>query len=160
MRTYQVVRYGFGKDSTLGFWTRIVDGDATQLCFNVEDERRNTKVQGETCIPVGTYELRLRTEGGMHARYTERFGSRHKGMLELQNVENFEFVYVHIGNDDDDTRGCLLPGMVPGFNPDKPMEFVVGRSTEAYWMLYEEIVPLLIAGERVVLQVTEIQPWA
>ena len=159
MRTYRVVRYGLGRNTTLGFWTRVEDDDnETQLDFSLEDERRHTKDYGETCIPAGTYELKLRTEGGMHQRYSERFGARHKGMIWLQNVPDFQYVYVHIGNTDDDTKGCILPGEVPGIYPDG--EFYVGRSTPAYWRLYEEIVPLLIAGERVVLNITEIQPWA
>lgn len=162
MRTYQVTRYGFGRNSTLGFWERINGAPLLNdfLCWNLEDERRNTKVQGETCIPVGTYELKLRTEGSLHAKYSERFGARHKGMLHLQNVENFEWIYVHIGNEEDDTDGCLLPGMHPAFDDDEPLEFAVAASTEAYWMLYEEIVPLLIAGQKVVVHITEMQPWA
>jgi hypothetical protein len=30
-------------------------------------------------------------------------------MLELQDVEGFEYIYIHPGNDDDDTEGCILP---------------------------------------------------
>lgn len=159
MKQYAVVRYGLGRNSTLSLVRRVQSGGAdTDLCFAIEDERRLTKVQGETCIPVGTYELKLRTEGGMHAEYSEKYGDRHKGMLWLQNVEGFEFVYIHIGNYENQTKGCILPGMVPAIYPDG--EFWVGRSADAYWMLYEEIAPALIAGEKVVLHVTEMQPWA
>lgn len=158
MRNYRVVRYGLGRNTTLSFFSRLVDDRDEQMCFSLEDERRHTKVPGETCIPTGSYELKLRTEGGMHGRYRERFGDRHKGMIWLQNVPDFEYVYIHIGNTDDDSRGCICPGMVPLIYPDG--EFHVGRSADAYWKIYEEIVPALIAGERVVLHVTEIQPWA
>jgi hypothetical protein len=158
MKGYQAVRYGLGRNTTLSFFNRIKDDVAEKMCFALEDERRHTKVPGETCIPTGTYELKLRTEGGMHQRYLERYGDRHKGMLWLQNVENFQFVYIHIGNTDDDTQGCILPGKVPLIYPDG--EFHVGRSGDAYWEIYEEIAPALIAGEKVVIHVTEIQPWA
>lgn len=158
MRNWRVVRYGLGRNTTLGFFSRLVDDKDEHICFSLEDERRHTKVPGETCIPTGSYELKLRTEGGMHGRYQDRFGDRHKGMIWLQNVPDFEWVYIHIGNTDDDSRGCILPGTVPLIYPDG--EFHVGRSTDAYWKVYEEIVPALIAGERCVLHVTEIQPWA
>lgn len=159
MRNYRLVRYGLGRNTTLGFFTKTEGGDQeVQMDFSLEDERRHTKVYGETCIPTGSYELKLRTEGGMHHRYDALFGDRHKGMIWLQNVPGFEYVYIHIGNTDDDTAGCILPGEVPLVYPDG--EFHVGRSTQAYWRLYEDMVPALIAGERVVLHITEIQPWA
>lgn len=159
MKQYTLVRYGMGRNSTLGFLSRIEeDGTATQVCFTLEDERRRTKVPGETCIPTGTYELQLRTDGGMHVDYSRRFGDRHKGMLWLQNVENFEWVYIHILNYEDQTEGCVGVGMAPGVFPDG--EFWIGRSKDAYWEVYEDMVPSLIAGEKVVLHITEIQPWA
>lgn len=159
MKQYRLVRYGLGRNTTLGFWTRIEDDDSeTQLDFSLEDERRHTKVYGETCIPTGTYELKLRTEGGMHGDYLDKYGDRHKGMLWLQNVPDFEWVYIHILNYERQTKGCIGVGEVPMIYPDG--EFWIGRSTPAYWRLYEEIAPLLIAGERVVVHVTEIQPWA
>jgi len=162
VRQYAVVRYGLGRNSTLGLFQRV-EPDEAQLCFGLEDERRHTKVYGETCIPTGTYELRLRTDGMddedmFNGRYRKRFGDRHKGMIWLQNVPNFEWVYIHILNYEHQTKGCIGVGEVPGIYPDG--EFFVGRSEPAYWKVYEDIVPALISGERVLLHVTEIQPWA
>lgn len=164
MKTFRVVRYGMGQNSTLGFFTRVSEsGGEEKICFTLEDERRNTKVYGETCIPTGTYELGLFTEhmddeAWMNGRYRKKYGDRHKGMIHLLNVPNFEQVYVHILNYEHQTKGCVGVGDVPGIYPDG--EFYIGRSTDAYWKVYDEIVPPLIAGERVVLHVTEIQPWA
>jgi hypothetical protein len=157
MRTWEVARFGFGEDSTLGMWYRVTDEGRKRLCFNLEDERRVTKVAGETCIPVGTYTLKLRTDGRNATKYGERW-DWHKGMIELVDVKDFVAIQVHPGNTDDDTRGCLLPGRVPLVYPDG--EFRVGKSSGAYRMIYEEIVPHLIAGEKCVLHVTEVQPWA
>lgn len=156
MKTYQVVRFGFGQDSTISRLYRIAKGKRTFLCYMIEDERRFTKVQGETCIPVGSYEVLLRREGGMHSRYIDRYGGKHKGMLWLQDVPGFQFIYVHPGNDDDDTEGCLLPGNVPQM--DGEGEFRVGGSQDAYWPLYEEMVEALMVGEGVVIHVSEAQP--
>jgi len=150
MLNIEIARYGFGIDSTLG--RLYVSADEREFeCFTIEDERRLVKVQGETCIPPGTYLVKLRTEGGMHASYTNRFPEWHKGMIWLQDVPDFQWVYVHIGNTDDDTKGCILVGQVPLVMPDG--EFTVGRSIPAYEALYRKVTAALDAGEQVVVHV-------
>lgn len=79
-------------------------------CFGLEDEYREDKIPGETRIPAGTYKVDLRTEGGFHNRYGQRYGSSHKGMLHIRNVPNFTYILIHCGNTDEDTAGCLLVG--------------------------------------------------
>lgn len=158
MKAYRLVRFGLGRNSTLGYLARLEDDTEERLCFTLEDERRETKVPGETCIPVGTYEVVLYKAGRKHEHYARKFGARHKGMLLLKDVKGFEGIEIHPGNYETDTDGCILPGTVPAIYPDG--EFYVGRSTDAYWLIYEEIVPALVSGEKVVLHITEIQPWA
>lgn len=164
MKQYAVVRYGLGRNSTLGILRKIVsDGEDTDWCFTLEDERRLTKVPGETCIPVGTYPLKLRTDGMddpkmMNFDYRKRYGDWHKGMIELQNVPGFTSVYIHILNYEHQTKGCVGVGLVPSIHPDG--EFWIGRSADAYKQVYEEIATALIAGEACVLHITEMQPWA
>ena len=80
------------------------------LCFTLEDEARENKIPGETRIPAGKYEIKLRTEGGHDARYSTRFRGMHKGMLELQDVPEFKYILIHCGNTEEDTAGCLLLG--------------------------------------------------
>ena len=65
--------------------------------WTLEDTKRIKKVAGETRVPAGLYEMKLRKEGGMHQKYRERFGRMHKGMLWLQNVPGFEWIYIHTG---------------------------------------------------------------
>ncbi len=36
------------------------------VCFGLEDEFREEKIAGETRIPVGNYQITLRTEGKFH----------------------------------------------------------------------------------------------
>ncbi len=93
-------------DATIG--TLYADGRF--LCFTLEDEFRIDKVPAETRIPAGTYAVRLRAAGGMHPKYKARFGDLHRGMLHLQDVPNFQWVYLHVGNTDDHTEGCILVG--------------------------------------------------
>jgi len=145
----RLVRYGFGADSTLG---KLYDDDGL-VCFTLEDERRAVKVPGETCIPVGTYRVTLRDEGGLTVRYRNRFPDMHKGMLWLRDVPGFEWVYLHIGNTDDHTEGCPLVGEVPVVLPDG--EFQLARSEAAYRKLYPFIAGAIALDEDVTLTVEE-----
>ena len=146
-------RYAYGDDSTLGKLWLMTDMGRELQCFTLEDEERDEKIPGETAIPIGTYEIRLRTEGGMHEKYLRKFMELpHQGMLHLQNVPDFEWVYLHIGNTDDDTLGCPLVGSIPAVGATG--EFVVYQSTAAYRAVYPALAGALSDGERVVLQVT------
>ena len=80
------------------------------LCYTLEDEHREDKIMSETRIPAGTYKLKFRNEGGFHNKYSKRFSSIHKGMLEVCDVPNFKYILIHCGNDDSHTAGCLLLG--------------------------------------------------
>lgn len=150
-------RYGFGRDSTLGkLSVSVNDEEPVAECFTIEDERRAEKVPGETCIPVGVYVIKLRTEGGLHQKYKARFPEMHRGMLWLQNVPGFTYVYLHIGNDDDDTEGCPLTVTVPACLPDG--EFRGLSSTDAYVALYKRVIAAMDRDEEVVISVTERGP--
>lgn len=160
MRTFTLVRFGFGKDSTLGYLAEIVGGEERRLAYILEDERRHTKVYGETCIPTGTYTLGLQTVGKNHDKYKARFPDWHKGMIHVEDVPGFDGIHFHPGNRDDDTLGCLLTGDRAEILDGCEFAIAGGTSVPAYRRIYETIVPLLIAGEKVVLHITEMQPWA
>lgn len=143
-------RFSSGDESTLGLL--FVNGQWD--CFVCEDQRqKGEKIPGETRIPAGVYEIKLRTEGGMHQRYAERFPDMHQGMLWLQNVPNFTYVYLHIGNDDDDTLGCPLVGLnavsVPGGGGR------VGRSVDAYRRFYPRAAGALLRHESVTIEILD-----
>jgi hypothetical protein len=100
-------RLGGDDDTTIGA-LYIGEGVSGYLfSFTIEDERRFNKVSGETRIPAGRYQIELNRRGGMNERYSKY--PWHKGMLELQDVPDFDYIYIHPGNDDDDTAGCILP---------------------------------------------------
>lgn len=149
MMNIEVRRYCFGDDSTL---SRIFVNEHF-LCFGLEDERRTVKVKGETCIPPGRYKIELRTEGGMHQRYAERFSELHRGMLWLQDVPNFTYIYFHIGNRESHTDGCILTGTEATILASG--EFEVLRSTDAYLQLYRAVLDAMDAGEAVWVHVSE-----
>lgn len=142
----QVVRYSSQGDDTLGLLFDFTN-ERKFLCFTLEDEARTVKKFGETRIPAGTYHIELRTEGGFHQRYSRRFPGMHKGMLWVRDVPGFEFILIHIGNDDDDTAGCLLVGNEVRQNVTGPGKIL--HSTDAYKRIYPLVVEKLIAGEEV-----------
>lgn len=134
-----VDRYNSESDYTDG----LLFIDCEFECYTLEDEGRNIKVYGETRIPDGRYKIEFRTEGGFHQRYTSKFAF-HKGMLWVKDVPNFEYILIHIGNDDDDTAGCLLVGSTA----DKDKGFI-GASGNAYRSLYPKVANALLSGEDV-----------
>ena len=152
MLTLELHRFAFGEKSTLG--KLYIDGTPSRRfeCFVLEDERRAVKVINETCIPPGIYEIEFRLGSPSFGHYDQKFDNHH-GIPHLQAVPEFEFVYIHPGNRETDTSGCLLPGVHPVILPDG--EFEVHRSTQAYLELYRKIKLAKDAGERVVIHITE-----
>ena len=139
-----VLRYNSAEDHSNGLV--LVNGKYN--CFSLEDEFRTSKVYAETRIWDDTYEIKLRTEGGFHERYLEKFGPDfHKGMLWITGVPNFELVLIHIGNDDDDTAACLLVG-----DSNTGGNNFIGSSQDAYMDFYPQVAAALLAGERVFIK--------
>ncbi len=140
---WQQYRFGKGDDSTL---STLYHDDVFE-CFMLEDELRSVKVAGETAIPAGRYEIKIRGNGGrLNPVYYEKY-PWHEGMLHLQDVPGFTWCYVHIGNKEKDTDGCPLPGDVPQVFPDG--EFSVGRSAVPYERIYKKVIAALHRNERV-----------
>lgn len=124
----------YGNDNeTIG----ILSIDNKANCFTLEDTYQTKKVYGKTRIPEGTYRIKLRTSGRLHEKYSKLFPDMHKGMLELQNVPGFTFIYIHIGTTEDDTLGCLLTGRNVNLKNDR---FKLTESTEAYKDFYSKVI--------------------
>ncbi len=141
---FKVKRYHDNGDATLGCFTY-----EDKVLYSLEDEHRIVKLKGETRIPAGKYEIKLRDEGGMNKRYQDKFKGFHRGMLWLQDVPDFEWVYIHIGNREDQTLGCILVGMLPA----KGMK--VQRSTEAHQVIYEDALKAFDRGEKVFITIED-----
>jgi len=137
----EVIRFNKGKDSTNGILFDVTN-ERRFLCYTLEDESRFKKVYGETCIPEGEYCLGFRTVGGFDAKYADRFADIHMGMLHVLDVPDFKYILIHCGNTDEDTAGCLLLGDSQENNNIKENGFI-GRSTHAYYRVYQEIAEAL-----------------
>jgi len=106
------------------------------------------KVWGVTRIPCGMYEIKLRTDGKMHVNYKRKF-SFHRGMLELQNVPYFKYIYIHILNKAEESHGCIGPGI------RKADDDFILDSTVAYVRLYAHVIAELDLGRRVFIDIKD-----
>ena len=156
----EVLRISSGTDSTNGLLFLVedheneVDGSwATKkfLAYTLEDEYRDEKKDGETRIPAGTYEMGLRTVGGFHKKYSQRFSDIHRGMLHVLDVPGFEYILIHCGNTDEHTAGCLLVGDSQENNTLRENGFI-GKSANAYKRIYPKIASALRGGECVTIE--------
>ena len=151
-----VVRTQFGADAT----NSLLFIDGVFECYGLEDEVRDVKVYAETAVPLGEYEIKFRTVGGFHTRTKARYDSKygegwHLGMLELQDVPNFEFILVHSGNTDESTAGCYLVGNTQQ-DLDVSKDGFIGSSRVAYEKMYPKVRDALVAGEKVTIKYSNI----
>ena len=150
----EVLRFSSEDDSTSGLLFDITDGNRKFLAYTLEDEYREEKEMHETRIPAGTYNVTLRTVGGFHTRYTEKYGDMHKGMLWVRDVPGFEYILIHTGNTDEHTSGCLLLGDSQTNNQIKEDGFI-GSSVQAYKRVYPSIAKVLEDGGAVNITYTD-----
>ena len=85
------------------------------------DQIKTIKVYGKTCIPAGTYDVVI--------SWSNRFN---KYLPLLINVPGFEGIRIHPGNKEEDSLGCLLPGVT--HSPD-----FVGASKIAFNALFSKL---------------------
>ncbi len=125
------------------------------MCFTLEDAFHVAKIPGETRIPNGVYEIKLRNEGGLTQKYLEKYGSNfHHGMLHLQDVPDYEWVYIHTGNTHRHTEGCILVGMSSSLIED---EKNVGYSIDTYKTIYPIISDAILSGDQVFIEILDEQ---
>ena len=147
----KVLRFSSQEDSTSGLLFKESDLGVEFLCYTLEDERRALKVKGETRVPAGTYEIKLRKEGGFNARYTKKYGGFHRGMLHICDVPNFEWILLHTGNTDEHTAGCLIVGDSQENNIIIKDGFI-GKSGNAYKRIYPAIAKAIEKNEEVTIE--------
>lgn len=153
-----VLRLGDDGETTIGAF--YVNG--VFKCFTIEDqEQAGDKVMHETRIPNGKYKVALRREGGFHQRYEAKYPDIHKGMLCIHNAENwtiktdthsFQYILIHVGNNDDHTSGCLLLNYAADGK-----HFVGSNSGNAYQEIYPEIAEACECGEEVTIEYIDVE---
>ncbi len=117
------------------------------LGYTLEDQFQAVKQMKETRIPAGRYRLVLNKNVDLNAdnlttRYRKRYPQWFKYHIMLLGVPGFTGIYIHIGNKDDDTDGCLLLGDRSD-NLALKRENPLTESTPAFHRFYMKYYPLL-----------------
>lgn len=100
-------------------------------CFSLEDPIRETKIQDDTAIPAGRYEVILNK--------SPKFG---RIMPRLLDVPGFSGILIHKGNTKADTRGCILVGAGVDFENNR-----LTNSTEAFDGLMTKLAMAVAKGD-------------
>ena len=143
----RLLRYSDNGDSTLGLL--FING--LFAAHSLEDEYRKDKIQGETRIPAGRYQIKYReVESKMTVKYRGRyiFFTWH---LELQDVPGFSNIYLHIGNTDEDSMGCILIG--DSANNNQIVKGFISSSVNCFKRVYQEITDAIDHGEEITIEV-------
>jgi hypothetical protein len=132
-----VQRFSKGLESTLG----VIYLDNRFMGFILEDEFRTKKVFKKTRIPAGSYKLGIReADSPLTLNYRSKF-KWFDYHLHIKGVPNFKYIYIHIGQSDDQTAGCLLIGGTARENVRN--DGYLWRSAESYEILYKNVRPLI-----------------
>ena len=84
--------------------------DGTYFCNTLEDLPREVKIENQTCIPCGEYDVGFRE---VLSKKTEQYIKRYPWFtwhLEIKDITNFKYVYFHTGNKAEHSSGCVLLG--------------------------------------------------
>lgn len=154
---YILQRFSDNRDCTLGLlFKRVTDGNGERLHFQaytLEDEYRAVKEMKETRIPAGFYELGLQTiETPKTLQYRTKY-PWFKNHIEILKVKDFKGVYIHVGNHDEDTDGCVLLGDTANNNNAGVGE--ITTSTVAFKRFYEGVYDALANGLKVSLEIRD-----
>lgn len=148
-----LTRFSDNGKSTLGLLHHKETGKF--LNYTVEDTYREVKVKGETRIPAGYYELKIRKEETpLTLKHRTSYGQWFKYHIEITGIQNFSGVYLHAGNNEDHSEGCVLTG-----NTQNNHHTVQGNSLvssiDGTRRVYELVYPELEAGKKVFIQIRD-----
>ena len=135
-------------DETTASTLSIMKIDGVRKFYVLEDAFHEHKIPGETRIPAGTYKITKRTEGVAFSKYKTRFG--HQFVPWIREVPNYEYILIHPGNTNLDTKGCLLVGRKAGL----ANHFMLDESRLAYEALYTLIAAAFDRKEEVSITIT------
>tara|TARA_R110002153_G_scaffold114365_3_gene257047 strand:+ start:8437 stop:8946 length:510 start_codon:yes stop_codon:yes gene_type:complete len=151
---YKLFRYSSEMQSTLGLLMAAPSPSNLYFrCYTMEDEHRDIKVLGKTRIRAGRFEIKKRHGSPKFSHLDDKY-SWHSGMLWLQDVPNFTWVYIHTGNKHEHTDACILIG--DGAQSNIPDDGAVTNSRQAYERFYKEVSLKISLGIRVFIQIEDL----
>jgi hypothetical protein len=147
-------RFSDNRDSTLGILLKVTDtGKLFFQAYTLEDEFRQSKVTKETRIPAGKYDVVIQTQETLKTlSYRERY-AWFKNHLMLKDVPGFTGIYIHVGNKDEDTDGCILLGDNADNNQIGPGS--ISNSTASFMRFYKEVFDWLEGGNKVTIEIRD-----
>jgi hypothetical protein len=135
---YILQRFSDNRESTLGLLFRQTAQRPFFVAYTLEDEGRDVKVNGDTRIPTGRYQIVINREiTPLTKKYIAKFPSWFKFHLMLKDVPGFKGIYIHLGNFDDNTAGCILVG--DSANNNSLGDGEIRSSTQAYMRIYNSL---------------------
>lgn len=152
----RVLRYSPEINDTQGI---LKDENAEFFSHTIEDEvrERGKKIKGETCIWDGRYKLGIRKElTELTKKHRISYNAANiNGVIEnwfeyhieILGIPNFIGCYIHAGNNEKHTDGCLLLGDTIGNNTIEPGN--MPRSLQAIKRFYKKYYPLLEQGKEI-----------
>lgn len=147
-------RFSDNRDTTLGILLLRMQSKLLFQGYTCEDEYREVKVSGETRIPAGLYSIVIqKQETPLTLKYRKRYPNWFENHLMIDKVPGFTGVYIHIGNTDSDTEGCILVGDVADNN-------VIGAgsisaSTQCFIRLYNILYHHLKEGGKATIEIRD-----
>jgi hypothetical protein len=144
-------------DDTIGVFKEQTPLFKSLLGFTCEDQKQNgPKIPGETRIPAGRYEIVLnKVDTNLTLKYRAKYlwFTYH---LMLKNVKGFVGIYIHIGNDDDHTDGCVTMGdTVHNISLKKYEKQSISESTLCFERFHKTFVPFLEAGNKLFITIID-----
>jgi hypothetical protein len=135
-----VLRQKFLTDTTIGNMFLMKDKYKTEYFgYTLEDAVRpwNIKIHGETSIPEGEYEINI--------RWSPKFS---RNVIWIRHVPNFDFIYIHALNTNDETLGCI--GIAQNYDGKKTIQGSLEKK------LFSVVEGYLANGKRVILDIRNI----
>lgn len=133
----EVKRHWYTNRSTMG----VLNINGTHTCFTLEDVARaeSIKIDGETCIPAGTYKVIM------------DYSERHKKIMpHILDVPKFEGIRFDIANKPEEILGCIAVGFERFYD-------ILGSSRAAYECVMKQINEAFIRNEPIELVITNEQ---
>lgn len=147
---YILQRFSDNRTSTLGIMLRST---GMFQGYTLEDEFRPSKIKGETRIPAGKYEIVIQSQDTpMTFRYRQKYPWFINHLM-LKDVPGFVGIYIHIGNTDDDTDGCILMGDNADNNVIGPGS--ISNSTACFKRFYEPLFEYIQSGKKAFIEIRD-----
>ncbi|WP_194974836.1 DUF5675 family protein [Aquiflexum lacus] len=148
--TLTVLRYIDDGETTLG----LIFLRNKFFAYTLEDTHREEKIRGKTRISPGIYTIGYSPVDPAQSRITRDYlriyspwFTKH---LHLKNVPDFEGIYIHVGNNHENTEGCIL--IADGVSAGTQQK-MLQSSRSAYQRFYKIISALLDSNEQVNIQI-------